>query len=38
MASCGRHGLVARDAAATAFEDKVCILLEGKNLEDGVEL
>ena len=35
-ASCGRHGPVARDAVATAFEDKVCILLEGKNLDNGV--
>ena len=35
VASCGRHGPVTRDAAATAFEEKVCILLEG-NLENGV--
>ena len=36
VASCGRHGPAAQDAAATAFEDKVCNLLEGKNLEIGV--
>ena len=36
VASCGRCGPDARDPGATAFEDKVCTLLEGENLENGI--